>query len=396
MEHYAIIQSLCRIALASGEPAIRQQVERLKEAASKAGDDAAARSLTQLLSRASKASELAPSKLTKSFSETIQGEVLTRNTARPVDKETSAPLADIFFPDELPVAMPYFDQDLTRAALTILDEWQNTEVLNAIGLTPARSCLLYGAPGTGKTTLALWLAHELGIPVVLARLDGLISSFLGTTARNLGNLFTFANRYRCLLVLDEFDAVAKVRDDPHEVGEIKRVVNALLQNIDTRRQVGITIAVTNHETLLDPAIWRRFEITLQIPKPDNIGRISIINRYLPPVKISDQAKSLIAWLTEGLSGAEIETFVTSLKKYFAIHQSGEAELITALRHIAILSGNHIYRDRRDILLLEMPALAQYLHTHSGIGFSQADLVVLLQKNKATINRWVREVDQREE
>ena len=81
------------------------------------------------------------------------------------------------------------------------------------------------------------------------KLDGLVSSFLGTTARNIGNLFAFANRHRCILLLDEFDAIAKVRDDPQEVGEIKRVVNALLQNLDTRRDVGFTIGITNHPKL---------------------------------------------------------------------------------------------------------------------------------------------------
>lgn len=392
MEHYPIIQSLCRIALATGEPALRQQVERLKEAARKEGDEHAARSLSQLLSRSLKASEMAPSKMTQSFVGLIQGEELSRNTPRPVDKETSAPLADIFFPDDLPKTMPFFSEPLTKAATTILDEWKNTEALYAMGVIPAKSCLIYGSPGTGKTTLALWLARELGVPAVVARLDGLISSFLGTTARNMGNLFTFANRYKCLLILDEFDAVAKVRDDPHEVGEIKRVVNALLQNIDMRRQVGITIAVTNHEKLLDPAIWRRFEITLQIPKPDMAGRTAIIKRYLPPVEINEPAERLLAWLTEGFSGAEIETFIIGLKKYFAIQKTDQSSLIAALRHLSILSGNHLEQKRKEILLMDMQSLAQYLLSQSGLGFTQADLASLLQKNKATVNRWVREIE----
>ncbi|WP_416193505.1 AAA family ATPase [Nitrobacter sp. TKz-YC01] len=128
--------------------------------------------------------------------------------------------------------------------------------------------MIYGAPGTGKTRLAYWIARKLDMPILLVKLDGLVSSFLGTTARNIGNLFTFANRYRCVLLLDEFDAIEKVRDDPQEVGEIKRVVNALLQNLDVRQNIGFTIGITNHSKLLDPAVWRRFEIQLEIPKPD--------------------------------------------------------------------------------------------------------------------------------
>lgn len=390
MEHYTIIQALCRIALATGEPAVRHQIERLKEAAREAGDDTAVRSLTQMLSRSSKASELAPSKMTQSFAGLIRGEELTRNTPLPVDKETAAPLADVVFPEALPSAMPMFSELLTKAAMTLLQEWRNTDALHAIGVLPAKSCLIYGPPGTGKTTLALWLARELGVPVVIARLDGLISSFLGTTARNMGNLFTFANRYRCLLILDEFDAVAKIRDDPHEVGEIKRVVNALLQNIDMRRDIGITIAVTNHETLLDPAIWRRFEIKLQIPRPDLAGRQALIKRYLPPIELNEPAQKFIAWLTEGFSGAEVETFTQGLKKYFAIHQEDIANLVVALKHLSMLSGDKIEGARQAVLFMELPALAQHMLAQPELNYNQADLASLLHKDRATINRWVRD------
>ena len=85
----------------------------------------------------------------------------------------------------------------------MLNEWRRVEALRAMGVEPSRSCLIYGQPGTGKTLTAFWLASQLGLPVVNARIDGLVSSFLGTTARNIANLFAFANRYRCMLVLDE-------------------------------------------------------------------------------------------------------------------------------------------------------------------------------------------------
>ena len=84
----------------------------------------------------------------------------------------------------------------------------------------------------GKTTLALWMSAQIGLPVVIARVDAMMSSFLGTTSRNIAQVFSFANRFRCVLLLDELDSLAKVRDDPNEVGEIKRVVNALLQAVN--------------------------------------------------------------------------------------------------------------------------------------------------------------------
>ena len=368
---------------------MRQQVERLKDAAKASGDISTAKSLEQLLSRANRASELAPSKLTQSRGVVISGEELTPNTPTPVDKETAAPLADIIFPSMLPTEMPLFDESLSSAAQTLVLEWRNSHLLHAFDVEPARTCLIYGAPGTGKTSLALWLARKLELPVVVARLDGLISSFLGTTARNVGNLFSFANRYRCLLVLDEFDAVAKVRDDPHEVGEIKRVVNAILQNIDSRKGVGLTIAVTNHEKLLDPAIWRRFEIQLHVPKPSFNGRLAIIKRYLSPVVLNESVERLLAWITEGLSGAEVETFVKGMKKYFAISGAGTDDILGAFRHLVSINGEKIKSDRAELMNLDQQGFATSISKHSDLNLSRADVAALLNKDKGTISRWLK-------
>ncbi|MFX5839347.1 ATP-binding protein, partial [Acinetobacter baumannii] len=122
----------------------------------------------------------------------------------------------------------------------------------------AMSFLMYGPPGTGKTRLARHIATELGLELYVARLDGLISSYLGSTSKNIRALFDFAARTPCVLFLDEFDAIAKVRSDDQELGELKRVVNSFLQNLDTLGKHSIILAATNHESLLDAAVWRRF------------------------------------------------------------------------------------------------------------------------------------------
>src|SRR3546814_5859676 len=90
-----------------------------------------------------------------------------------------------------------------------------------------------------------------------------------------------------------------MRDDPQEVGEIKRVVNALLQNLDTRREIGFTIGITNHPKLLDPAVWRRFEMQLEIPKPGFEMRKALAAHFMPPVDAPDTHVRLIAWFPEG-------------------------------------------------------------------------------------------------
>lgn len=390
MEHFKIIQALCRTSLSVGSPAIRRQVERLKDALREEGSSSEASSLDQLLSQAMRATDMAPSRLTQSRrSIFVGGEELTRNTVIPVDRETSAPLADVFFPSEDATLMPVFEGGLETAAQSLLVEWQNAERLAEFGVEPARSCLIYGAPGTGKTTLAFWLAQQLGLPAVVVRLDGLISSFLGTTSRNVGNLFSFANRYSCILILDEFDAVAKVRDDPHEVGEIKRVVNALLQSIDVRRSIGITIAITNHEALLDPAIWRRFEIQLRVPRPSANVRRAIMSRHLSPLEIGEPAEKLISWLTDGLSGAEVETFIKALKKQFAMTTEPSANMLSKLQQLVELVGARMDADRLSVLLADPQQLAQRLAEDKEFSFTQAEIGTLLGKDKTTISRWLK-------
>src|ERR1700687_4699593 len=219
---FTIIRALCRAALAQPNEAVAQQVRRLVDAYVAAGHAAEAKVLNELLEGTTSDSAFASSRLVRSHAAT-SGEDLSTRTPPPVDRETSVPLAELIFDSALPTTPPIFNPNVEAGLRSLVEEWAHWEALQAVGIEPARSCLIYGAPGTGKTKLALWMAEQLGLPVVLARLDGLVSSFLGTTSRNIGTLFQFANRYRCVLMLDEFDAIAKVRDDPHEVGEIKRV-----------------------------------------------------------------------------------------------------------------------------------------------------------------------------
>lgn len=387
MDHFPIIQALCRTTLASPNTASRKQIERLRDALRDSGDKKSAAAITSLLSNADKTIEVAPSRLTRSRAH-MPGESLTPNTQLPVDRETSAPLADVFFPDDLHADPPLFNTTVTEAIQSIIDEWQIFAKLQELKVQPSRTCLIYGPPGTGKTKLALWIAAQLEMPIVLARIDGLVSSFLGTTSRNIGSLFSFANRYRCILFLDEFDAVAKLRDDPQEVGEIKRVVNSLLQNLDMRQDVGITIGVTNHQKLLDPAIWRRFEIQLEIPKPDFHVRVEIARSFMPPVPAPDEYLRLFAWLTDGATGAEIEALVRTHKKSLAMSNGKSKHLLDTLRHFATLNSARLDSSRRELLFAENHILFREWHSDKQLNFSHEDIGEVAGKDKSTVSRQI--------
>jgi ATPase family associated with various cellular activities (AAA) len=385
MEHFSIIQALCRAAMGEPTPALRKQIERLKDALAKDGEEKQAASLAGILATAERLKEMAPSRIERSRAG-LSGETLGRNTPVPVDRETSAALAEIIFPSEVEGAPPLFNSTVTQAVGTIVDEWTDFEALATVDIMPSKTCLIYGAPGTGKTRLALWIARKLELPVVLVKLDGLVSSFLGTTARNIGNLFAFANRYRCVLLLDEFDAIAKVRDDPQEVGEIKRVVNALLQNLDVRQNIGLTIGITNHSKLLDPAVWRRFEVQLEIPKPDFEVRKAIAAMFMPPVKAPDSHLRLIAWFTEGSTGAEIESLVRTYKKATTVREDDRRGLLDTLRQFATLNAARIQSERRTLLFHDPANLFRAMRDDPILAFSMADIGEIAGRDKSTVSR----------
>lgn len=281
MEHFAVIQSIVRAARIGDRDGLERQVTRLRERLETGGAVKEAAALRRLEGSEAEAQDLAPSRVEVSRA-MVSGETLTRDVNAPIDRETGAQLCTIDFGSSH-FAVPIYGDAMGATIEGLLQEWSNEAALREVGVEPTRSLLLYGPPGSGKTVTAHYIATRLRLPLVTARIDGLISSFLGTTARNIANLFDFANRYACILLLDEFDALAKLRDDAQEIGEIKRVVNSLLQNLDRRRERGITIAITNHDRLLDPAVWRRFEAQVHVGEPEAAARERMIARFLQPI-----------------------------------------------------------------------------------------------------------------
>ncbi len=301
------------------------------------------------------------------------GERLTPEINVPIDRETGARLCTVEFGD--PEERPPVHGDMVRMAVEgLLEEWRSAAALQSVGVEPTHTLLIYGPPGSGKTITARYIAEKMGLPLVTARIDGLISSFLGTTARNIANLFAFANRYACVLLLDEFDALAKLRDDPQEIGEIKRVVNTLLQNLDERRGHGVTIAITNHDRLLDPAVWRRFETQLHMGEPDLAMRARMVARFLWPLPAESPILTLFAYVLAGRSGADVERVCSAVKRTVALGGDGRdaPTLFRALASVLSRVPDQPYGPAR-VLASDLDAFVSLVANESDLGLKQAEI-----------------------
>lgn len=171
--------------------------------------------------------------------------------------------------------------DLVHAACAqLIEEHLRADLLRSHGLEPRHRVLLVGPPGNGKTTLAEAVAEALALPLFVVRYELMIGSYLGETAARLKRLFDYVRTTPCVLFFDEFDVLGKERGDTHETGEIKRVVSSLLLQIDDLPSYAIVMAATNHAELLDRAVWRRFQIRLELPKPTQKQMSAFIATFL--------------------------------------------------------------------------------------------------------------------
>jgi AAA+ superfamily predicted ATPase len=197
----------------------------------------------------------------------------------PKDRDSAMPLADLFLP-ERHLADLVLAEALSDALNGLADEVGRWATLDTLSVPRRNRILLYGPPGCGKTSIAEALAGDLGRILVTVRVESVISSYLGETASNLRRVIDFAATGSYIVLFDEFDSLAKDRDDPADHGELRRVVNAVLQLIDRYRGPSILIAATNHSQVLDNAMWRRFDEVLEVPLPTRQQAMQLLSRLL--------------------------------------------------------------------------------------------------------------------
>ncbi len=214
---------------------------------------------------------------------------------------------------------------------SLIEEHQRAELLRSYGMAPRHRLLLVGPPGNGKTSVAQALAHDLMVPLLVIRYEGLIGSYLGETASRLRKVFDYARQRACVLFLDEFDTVGKERGDVHETGEIKRVVSTLLLQMDHLPAHVVIVTATNHAELLDRAVWRRFELRLRLPPPGPREIELFLERLFAGCRLAGGFKA--AGFSRQLRGAtfsEIEDLYRDISRR-AVLESPEADFPKIVR-----------------------------------------------------------------
>ncbi len=210
-------------------------------------------------------------------------------------------------------------EDAQTAVRELIEEQHRRDLLASYSLEPRHKILLAGEPGNGKTSLAEGIAHALAVPFVVARYDGLIASYLGETSSRLAKLFDYVRTRACVLFFDEFDTVGKERGDAHETGEIKRVVSSLLLQIDSLPSHVVVVTATNHPELLDRAVWRRFQLRLELPRPSTKDIETYFTAAEGRLQFSlEPSPKALAEKLKGATFSELEDFITDVSRRYVL------------------------------------------------------------------------------
>jgi SpoVK/Ycf46/Vps4 family AAA+-type ATPase len=267
--------------------------------------------------------------LANDLEQILYGETLSAVATRPkhlvvdvpVDKERGLPLLDIRQPQRSLEELILPNQSIA-AIEELLEEHRRQDLLRSYGMQAAGKVIFYGPSGCGKTLAAEAIAFELDYPLAIVRLDSLVSSYLGETAANLRKIFDFIGQHLMVVLFDEFDAIGKERGDSGEHGELRRVVNAVLQMMDAYQGQSLILAATNHEDILDSAIWRRFDESIEFPLPSKDQLIQILQLKLRGIRrqFEIEEEELLDSLIN-LSGADVERIIRrSIKRMILRNQ----------------------------------------------------------------------------
>jgi hypothetical protein len=305
--------------------------------------------------------------------------------ALPVDGGSRLPLIE---EQQWPNTPIILNEDAGGVVARFVGDIQNAQRLLEGGILTRFGLMLSGPPGTGKTLLASHIAAQLSRPFFVARLDSLISSRLGETAKNIRQIFDFVPSKGAVLFLDELDAIAKMRDDRHELGELKRVVNTVIQGLDSLDHQAVIVAATNHPQLLDHAIWRRFPYRADISLPDLPTRAALWRHFLYADDADAERRSrVLARVSEGYSGADIENVALATRRLSLLHDVPlpEPQLLWAM-----MNSKHPgqrFPSLDELKRTEKHTLARHL---ASLDMKREDIAEILHMSRQMFYRYARE------
>ncbi|MHB8370046.1 MAG: AAA family ATPase [Leptospirales bacterium] len=277
----------------------------------------------------------------------------------PVDDESRLSLLKVF-KDSADRESPLLSPELEEFLGQLIQERKQTERLAALGLTPTRSAIFLGPPGVGKTVTARWLAAQLDVPLYVLDLTAVMSSLLGRSGSNLRAALDFAKRTPCVLLLDEVDAIAKRRSDDTDIGELKRLVTVILQEVDEWPSTGLLLAATNHPELIDPALWRRFDLVVEFKTPEAGAVKEAIKRFMgPDFALFGRWIEILFFAFRGQSFSDIEREIQRFRRAVALGTKPDADLIEEFIKARALSLDRQGRIDMAVLLANQTRLSQH-------------------------------------
>lgn len=304
--------------------------------------------------------------------------------ALPVDDESRLSLLKVFN-DSPGSNAPLFSGELEETLNQLIQERRQIERLASLGLAPARSAIFVGPPGVGKTLTARWLASQLGVPLYVLDLTAVMSSLLGKSGSNLRAALDFAKRSPCVLLLDEIDAIAKRRSDDTDIGELKRLVTVILQEVDEWPAQGLLLAATNHPELIDPALWRRFDLVVEFKRPEMAAVKEAIKRFLgPDYALFGRWIDILTFAFNGESFSDIERSIQRFRRALALGTASDSELVEEFIKTRALALDHKSRIELAVQLSKQTRLSQ--HAISDITTISRDTIRKYVGAKKTVER----------